>query len=338
MILIGNSPSSGSTFLANILDSTPYSACGSELNLFSNKNLFDFDNYKKDKFKFSTTYNVYRLFTRIYTHKFSYYGLTLSDYEKLINESKNLNEFIEKFENYYLSLRGKNNNAIMFEKTPENLNTIGEFLNLNENNYFIYIVRNPIYVYKSLLNRGFSTYMAFSAWLIDVAKILKFKNNPRVISIKYEELIQDPYLAIKSIFKIINREFIVTKEEFEHLYANNRYRLLSGNSIQSWSVKEYGIVQNANKGLNKDIITSFSNFANAKINPKYAKKFNLKNITFIDALNEFGYSNDIKFQEENVTFKREFKDTKRLLHKLYYDFKAGFSSIKDIDCYLNPII
>ena len=45
-IALGNSPSAGSTFFSDLLDSTTYTAVGPELNLFSLEYLYDFKNFK----------------------------------------------------------------------------------------------------------------------------------------------------------------------------------------------------------------------------------------------------------------------------------------------------
>jgi hypothetical protein len=51
IIAIGNAPSSGSPFLADILDGLPFAVCGPEINLFSVKGYFtDFERVKRKVF------------------------------------------------------------------------------------------------------------------------------------------------------------------------------------------------------------------------------------------------------------------------------------------------
>ena len=76
IIAIGNSPSSGSTYLADLLDSLPYAVCGPEINLFSAKDYFaEFDKIKKQGFYSSASPAVYQTRQRLLEDKLCSWGL-----------------------------------------------------------------------------------------------------------------------------------------------------------------------------------------------------------------------------------------------------------------------
>ncbi|MCK4882859.1 MAG: hypothetical protein KAR31_11720 [Candidatus Omnitrophica bacterium] len=92
LCIIGNSPSSGSTLLADLLDSTNVSACGNELNLFSNKNIYNFTEFKKNIRRSSATFSVGRIRNTINVHRLYGYGLNEKEFVEFIKSSENLPE------------------------------------------------------------------------------------------------------------------------------------------------------------------------------------------------------------------------------------------------------
>lgn len=148
MIAMGNSPSSGSTFLADLLDSTPVSAVGPELNLFGLRQLYNFHNFKGSAFK-DRSMSLYKKRTLLYMNHLKKYGLDLEYFKEMVEQAESVEEFLYNFKVYYLSLRGKSENAILFEKSPLNSNGLDEYLNVFEKP-FIHIVRDPLHVYLSL--------------------------------------------------------------------------------------------------------------------------------------------------------------------------------------------
>lgn len=340
--IIGNAPSSGSSFLADLLDSTPYSACGPEINIFSNKGIYNFGEYKKNIYQTSKTSTYCLLRNGTNFHRLYSYGLNIAEYKNLMNEANNLDKFIRSFAENFLALRGKNDDAIFFEKTPQNLNCLGEFLNHFKDSYFIHIVRNPIYVYPSLLKRGIPKYISLLTWLIDVAKYFKYKENSRVVLIKYEDLVEKPFKMASDLLKKISKKE-VSESEIESGFKNNRYRKFHSKKISSWTIPQYGVVWDANKQkLNPEHLMDFSKLFNAKLNSTFANIFNLAEISFLDAVREFGYYNEIIKELNSINLSSELplkssKDKKRLYYKWFRDFIAREANIAHLRYYLNPI-
>ncbi len=340
--IIGNAPSSGSTFFADLLDSSVSSACGLEMNLFSNRKTYDLSKYKKNIFCSSRSSSVYRFRNKLNLNAINSYGFNKARFSEMVNDSMDLNAFVEDFASEYLAFRNKDSNGIWFEKTPENINCIGEFLRTFKNAYFIHIVRNPLYVYLSLLNRGFPKYVALTTWLVDVAKYFKYRNDKRVILIKYEELVEQPFKIVGDIIKLITNKDVL-EEEIKYGYESNRYRMEHLIKLESWKVKEYGVIKNANNVIpgTGDLI-AFSKILSMKINPEYAEIFDLGEISFIESIKEFGYYDQIVETLSSVKFGSEIPtktiaDYKQLLIKWFRDYMQNDSKWSYLKYYLNPI-
>lgn len=337
--LLGNSPSSGSTFLADLLDSTNYSACGEEIGFFSNKHLYNFSSFKKKPKYTSNFFALY--FPRTFWHEniFHYYGLNTKDLLQMIQNSESFNCFCSIFSERYLALRGKDSSGIVFEKTPENTNVIGEFLSQTENNYFINIVRNPFFVYLSLKKRGFSENIALVNWMFEAAKSSQFINHDRVITIKYEDLIKEPYkITSDIIYKCSGNR--VTEENIKLNYENNNYRKLFSIKLSSWSSTSFGKVSNANTSRDIDKIEfgSFSKISRLKISKAYAKIFNIPDLSFLELASVYGYQFNFEHIDcsENI-FEFTKQEKKKLFTKWKRNFKEGEASISELRAYLNPI-
>lgn len=304
-IALGNAPSSGSSLLGNLLDSTPFTACGPELNLFSSNYLYDFDNFKNNLNRSSSASSVYLYNNKINFHRIHSYGHSFESFKKLVNESSSLQDFLDKFALHFLALRGKDINGVVFEKTPQNLTNIKEYLE-KTNNYFVHIVRDPIDVYKSLLKRGYSDKMALLTWFIDEAKMYSYLDHERVILIKYEELLKNPYEIVSEIIKkVTNRS--VSAEEIEIYRDKNIYRKLYTFSLDSWNYGSTDKIQNSNSyDLSNKEAEALYYLSTLKIGKYYSITYDIPKISFSEILSKLGYEqrfmNSIKKNENNLNF------------------------------------
>lgn len=125
--IVGNSPSSGSTLLADILDSTPFSICGPELNIFTNRDIYnDFNQFKINPFRSSRTSSIYTRVCKINKNNICYFMPTTHDFAEILNKSQEPSEFFEKFGNLFSRYRCKRN-ATWIEKTPQNVEVFSNF-------------------------------------------------------------------------------------------------------------------------------------------------------------------------------------------------------------------
>jgi len=338
--LIGNAPSSGSTLLADLLDSTPISACGPELEFFCNKNLYDFSKFKQKP----TISNIANLkSTGIYPQyqRLNSYGIKKDLLFNMINSSTDLNDFIDTFSNHFLDFRNKNKDGIVFEKTPQNINCIQEFLN-QTNGYFIYITRNPIYVFNSLINRGWGSYIALGTWLITTAQYISYHNHPRVILVKYEELVKSPFKIVNSIIKKTSG-IELSIDTIEKTFSENVYRKQYSTSIKSWGVNnEKGKVKNANeKKISNDRLEQFSLAYNMSINSSYSNHYSIPACSYNDLINQLGYTKECHEMTSKITkldkLQKSNWDQKKLFSKWLREFIGGHSKMNDFSIFKNPL-
>jgi len=334
LVLIGNSPSSGSTLLSELLDSTPISLSGEELGLFAcNKFYGDFNNSVQST---SSCKSLYISRIGLFSKGLPSYGLTSEQVKEMSNDHLNATDFVDSFLSKYKEFRGRDADVI-FEKTPQNLSCIGEFLESFEDSYFIHIVRNPVNVFLSLLKRGFPPYVAVYTWLLDVATFYKYRNHERVINISYEELTNNPYGLVSEILRKITGK-VISPVEIEAMYKGNTFRAEHTLKIDSWSNQEFGsISNNHNKKLTQEQKRIFCNALNGRISDSYANKSGIPVVTYVEMIKYFGYSSILDEMKGGTSLSKSPRDYKQLLSRFYHDYKASDATLKELCSYLNPI-
>ena len=200
IVSIGNAPSSGSTFLADLLDSLPFAACGPELHLLSPLSHYrDLTTTPQRKFRRAACPACYASYAdRFGTWALADYGTTCRQAQAMLRRSPTFPSFVQEFAIQYGAFRRKQL-RIFFEKTPENVHAARSFLGAFPEGIFVHIVRHPFHVYRSLRRRGFGSYLAAAAWLVDVAAAYALREHPRALTIRYEDLVQDPEAAVRRL-------------------------------------------------------------------------------------------------------------------------------------------
>lgn len=343
LALVGNAPSSGSTFLSDLLDCSPLSASGPELNLFSNPRLYDFQDYKRVPWQPGSSASVYAARNCIYPGELPAYGLDRAGFEKLVAECDSLDMFLSRFAERYLALRGKSLAATVFEKTPQNINAISHFLAAQTNSWFVFALRNPVHVYASLLKRGFPRYIALITWLIDVAQYLPYRNHPRVITVRYEELVKEPFKVVSGILEttcgLTGLEEVAFMEQFRH----NPYTQIYSGRVETWSVKDRGVVKDANrKSLSPELLADFAASLALELNPAYGRTYGFPAADFATALEQTGYTQTVTDMLEgirpNMEAARPDGAAKRMLwKKVIYSLTADRERQASMDGLLHPV-
>jgi hypothetical protein len=340
IVAIGNAPSSGSTFLSDLLDSLPFAVCGPEINLFSVKAHFsDFSLIQKKGFYASRSPIIYQKKQRLLVERLCNYGIDQMLLSSITAESKSFKDFCLKIFEIFSALRGKQC-RIFFEKTPQNIHCAGDFLDHFRDGYFFHITRNPLFVYKSLLNRNFPPYIAMNTWLIDESSAYTLFNHPRFITIKYEKLVQAPFEFVCRLLERLNIEY--DPRDLEEKYQNNIYRKLFSRKLASWTKNRYGIKGNANdpKRMDRNDLQRFRYMMDSKINKKYAGEFGLPEINFKELLKLNGYLNEAnQIIPENFGVSPTWYDlrsAKLLFGKYLSDLRSGRCRASAFIPYLSP--
>ena len=338
--IIGSAPSSGSTLLADLIDSSEFSACGEELDLFANRNFYDFNKFKKDPFKNSGTCSLYLNRTHFDTHNFYMYGFDEKKFLEILGDSSDQQQLVNRLREIFIRHRGKSNDCIWFEKTPQNINAIEEFLNLFPKSYFIFIVRNPAYVFASMLKRGISPGVALITWFIAASKFYRFMKHERAILVKYEDMVETPFQTTSEVLSKVSGKKI-SADSVKESFSNNTYRKENVPRIETWGVSDYGVIQNANsKKIEKATIEQFSKYKNLRMSKGYAKKFDLSELSFEELIEAYGYTQQVNELVNGINasnFKFSLREKKDLYNKWKMDSGLGEAKPADLAKYLFPV-
>lgn len=205
-ILIGGSPSTGSSLLRRVLNRHSNIFCGPETSLFAKPVLYTQWTDKKQKIMRPS---VFGLPNAGFHHYIGIdideeYGVTKNSCEELIKKSDSLAEFAEQFYRPILERSGK---KIWAEKTPANAFTLDLFLTNIPDAKIIHIVRHPLDVISSLVNRGKSVFEAIALYLLNTQAGLESVDSLGHYMLKYEDLVSEPKDTIQDLCTFIGVDY-----------------------------------------------------------------------------------------------------------------------------------
>lgn len=336
IIAIGNAPSSGSSFLADLVDSLPYAVCGPEIHLFSVKDFFsNYDKVKRQRYTSAKCPACYSFRMGLLLSELHAYGLNWEMIRRFLAESADFPAFCQKFFEHFAGIRGKDA-SLFFEKSPQNIHNAKLFLETFPGSVFVHIVRNPLYIYSSLRKRNFPPYIAAMTWLIDEAAAFQLRDHPGFYTIYYEDLVLEPY---KTVTKFCNHlGYTMSEPELAQLYKENKYRALFTKKISSWTVNEYGKIENANKKqITDEDLRALSYMYQSRITDGYAEIFNLPPLLFSEVSQTYDYQL-WRLVNKSYTLPNwpDFQSIRLLFRKWRMDFIRFDAKIRDLLFYLQP--
>ncbi|KZZ69356.1 hypothetical protein A3765_17535 [Oleiphilus sp. HI0130] len=308
------------------------------MNLFSLEGLYEGQGFRRilqDRSRFAS---VYLRRNGLVLNDLCSYGLNEKKLEAMLAESDHLSDFLEQFSESFLALRGKDLSGIVFEKSPQNIHCIGVFLEKLDQ-YFVHVVRNPVDVFSSLLRRGFSPSFALITWLLDEAKVARYIEHPRLVIIRYEDLLKDPFSITSSLLQKVSGQ-LIEPQEIERRYLHNDYRKYHTVKLSSWRPQTPGKVGSvSDRKLAEADLLALSSLKRMKVSKKYAQYFDLSDSSFLALSERFGYLDEYQSlvgdREEMFTFSKSEKY--KLFRKFTGDLKHGDASLLDLNTYLNPV-
>ena len=300
-ILIGGSPSTGSSLLRRILNRHPDVFCGSESSLFCKPGLYS--DWSKNKTRLLS--KSYWGIKNAGWHHFiglsldDEYNLNKSELNSLIDKSNWFSEFIE---NLYEPILEKNDKIIWAEKTPSNVFCFNEFIDSFPEGQIVHIVRHPQDCIASLINRGMKLYQAVAVYLVNVNQALQLQDLSRLYTIKYEDLVVQPELTIKELFNFLDLEYFDSVLSGDDIPLGSDY-------MEGWNYRESGTVGSASMGrfkkldsLEQSRINSYIYYMSTDV---AGNKINIRSLS-----EAFGYN------LEDITAKPEFLRKLKLERKL----------------------
>jgi hypothetical protein len=245
------------------------------------------------------------------THFFSRVGYALPEklnsdqreklYATLTGKSRievDKNEFMkfdtqESIFNYIIDTFNKDNCDKFLEKTPRHVFFVPKILSYYPSAKFICMLREPKNVVSSQITttRIDNKSIIRLAFLYNkiAAAILNLKEKKNVIFIKYEDLTNDPYLTLESLFEFLDMEydpkFIETVSAPPEIVAQHEF-------WKSKNINQSTIVENRENKWSNSLGNREANLINI-ITKKYAKQLGYEtNIKWLPAI--MGFFKDVR--------------------------------------------
>lgn len=212
-ILIGCSPSSGSSLLRRMLNRHSMVFCGSETSMFAKEELYL--DWKKNKRKINRP-SLFGLSNAgwhnlIGVHLDEEYNYNPKKFRELIkSDHANFSDFADDF---YKPILDRHKKSIWAEKTPSNAFTLEMFLQKFEKGKVIHIVRNPLDAIASLHNRGMTLYNAVAVYLLNTSTALELQFNESCFTLKYEDLVTKSKEQLEHLCDFISIDYESTMLE-----------------------------------------------------------------------------------------------------------------------------
>lgn len=331
IVAIGNAPSSGSTLLADLLDSLPFALCGPELHLLSVSSYYgDFARLKKAGFgRASTPCLAARYSVRLSRSNIAYYGTTIEETWACLRDHSDFASFCRDFFSRYALFR-KRSVKVFFEKTPENIHTASFFLSAFPEGQFVHIVRDPADVIASLTRRNIPIYVATATWLIDVAAAFELSGHPRFHTVHYEDLVRNPQRTVAELLEKLG----ITEDcsNLETLYAANEHRRTLPR-VGTWSTQFGAVINPSNAGGRTR--PSLNQLLECEIRRSFAHRFGVSHCGFQELMRYFGY---VCMQTDETSIRPTRQSDWWLFRKWLRDFVSSQASVLSLSDYLRPII
>lgn len=240
VICIGGAPSSGTTLLADLLDSVPGIICGPELNIFCIKEAYSFNGDFKSRVAANQPFDT----GAAYAPRSTFFnrrhlgdcGLTEHELMCLVNESASIKQFVERLAHHCGAVRDRYL-KVFAEKTPINVSAAEEFCSYYPDGLFIHVVRDGRSVVASLLRRGFPLYAAAFVWMAQtMAGQQASQRCDNLIQVAFEDLLNAPFTNAVNIARRLGIE--ASESEVEQKYKSNEFRR-SLPRVASWSTGKF---------------------------------------------------------------------------------------------------
>lgn len=239
VIAVGGAPSSGTTLMADLLDSVPGLACDPELGILASADAYSWSGdfvqqaLAHETFRSTSAYSADRTF---FNEKYlDLVGLTKAELDRLVEVSKSLPEFVDRFRRHREAFRERSI-SVLVEKTPVNIAVADRFLETFDQGVFVHVVRDPRHVVGSLVFRGKGIAETTVVWSQQVAHGARLIGHDRLITVTYEDLLTSPFEIAVRIASAVGVR--TTPKAVRAGFESNEFRA-SIPRIGSWRVPTY---------------------------------------------------------------------------------------------------
>lgn len=303
MILMGGSPSTGSSLLVNILNRHPEIFAGSETYLFLHQCLAE--NWARYKGRLLDTGKIRGLkspawfrFNGVLLENEDY-GWTRAELEHLIEDSATYQEFVNAF---FAKPLKQNNKSVWMEKSPANSFNFKYCAEQNPDAKVIQVIRNPYDTAASLFKRGNDAWFSAGRCLFANARALSAAHLPNYYCISYENLVADPEKEVSGVLAFLglstNKNLLEpTAAELEKVVQMPGWKHNEHGKIGKSSVGRFQSLKPEEQQLLRAAFSAF------QLNKKYVLNPDLRTAPQIFAALNYDY------------FPEEVKPFKEILHE-----------------------
>lgn len=236
VLAVGSAPSSGSTMLADLLDSLPGVACGPESNIFCHAAAYGPADTARWAEQPQPAPACYMPPLYFFSPILEEVGLDGARRREMVAGAADLDDFVRRYRAYYALWR-KREVRIFADKTPVNVNCLDRFCTWHgPRGAFIHLVRDGRAVVASLGGRGFTPYEAAYVWIAQVHHGMRARRFPNAIELRYEDILADRFELLAELAGLFGLD--ADAAAIEARFAENTYR--GGlKRIGSWTVSEF---------------------------------------------------------------------------------------------------
>lgn len=247
--IIGGSPSTGSSLLRQVLNRHSSIVCAHETHIWSKQDIVKHWNSLKLKL------NSGKILKLKDAGLFPFKGINKEEIpnfsDRQFNELINFDHSIFSFFNAFMrDFYGIESGQIFGEKTPANVFNFKDILELSKQFVCVHTVRNPYDTIASLVARGKAVSEATGFYLLNCSTALNTGKSERLITIKYENLVQDAQQEIQALLAALKLEFE------EKMLLPSKPKAGEITKIDSWKYDETGEIGKQSVGRFEELPTS----------------------------------------------------------------------------------
>jgi hypothetical protein len=248
-IFIVGSGSSGSHLLASFLDAHTQISFGPELWAFNRREFFQpFANVRQKMAGWleSGLMTDWPLSVTAFFRDPGHYGHTTASILDLVRQSKTHREFIDGFFRETLEKRQK---SIWGEKTLSNYRCLDHLVRIYPDARIIHMARHGLDTMVSFMKRGNSAHEAASHWMFENAGVLAWKDDPRYLLVRYEDLVRDTQSEIQRVCNHLGVSFEPSMLDGSNHDSRSYWsKRADGNYHSTWTNRPDGAVSSAAVG------------------------------------------------------------------------------------------
>jgi len=334
LTLICCSPSSGSTFFADVIDSIPGVVCGPETNIFSNREFFE--NFPACQTRlqqhFSSpdwTTKRHSLFLR---RTLAAYGWNQDQVLQSYRDAADPADWIGRLFKA-MTIPGAAD-AVWVEETPRNIFAASAVLRWFPQCRLIHLVRHPVYVYASLRqSRGLAPATAMVILLNNYLQGFNLPKDDLIHRMRYEDLVSQPESTVDAICRFL--ELPPCGDRIHKLLAGNTFRRDFKRHQAGWTVKDFGTFRNANNPARLETVAGELRFLrDARLRSSHLSRYGLPDMSLREITDSLGY--DWPIAETGPALPPRSEHFRHHLSLFWANFRRGDCPASTLGSYLFP--